>query len=547
MGIRGNGRAGIPSGGGVVDNGGMKSRTVLVAVSLLLVLAAGLSFRLPGLGARPFHGDEANQAVKAGILLETGRYVYDPHEHHGPTLYYGVLPLFWAAGIDTIDQADERLFRLLPVAFGVGAALLVFGMPGLGLLEALSAGLFIALSNAMVYYSRYYIQEMLLVFFAQAALLCMARWRLRPGWGWALLAGVSLGLAHATKETSVLLGAGMVAAYAAALWLRPVPSAIAPCPRQYARGALAAGVAALVVSVTLFSAFFTHARGPLDSWLTYATYLNRAEGQGSAALHDKPWHYYFVLLLYTHRMEGPRWSEAFALGCALLGVLRALCFPGSFRAPGGSFVACFIAVYALLVTAMYTVIPYKTPWNLLPFWQPLLALAGIGAAWPVAWGVDWRPGARLAWRLGCAALLSAGLFHAARQAHYGSFVYAADVRNPYVYAHTSTALLRLTRRIDELAAVSPEGKAMHINIVKPDGDYWPLPWYLRGYGRVGYWTQPPERVDADVIIADSRLGDYVQERLEGEYQFEFHALRPEVKLLVFIRKPLWEAFMETRR
>ncbi|MFM1920010.1 MAG: hypothetical protein RLZZ303_1644 [Candidatus Hydrogenedentota bacterium] len=518
-----------------------------MALSLLLVLAAALAFRLPGLGARPFHGDEANQAVKAGILLETGRYVYDPHEHHGPTLYYGVLPLLWVAGVEAIDQADERLFRLLPVVFGAGVALLVFGLPGLGLLDALIAALFIALSNAMVFYSRYCIQEMMLVFFAQAALLCMARWRLRPGWGWALLAGLSLGLAHATKETSVLLGAGMVAAYAAALWLRPVPAAAVPSARQYARGTVVAAAAALIVSVVLFSAFFTHARGPLDSWLTYATYLNRAEGHGSAALHDKPWHYYFALLLHTHRMEGPRWSEAFALGCAVLGLLRALCFPASFRAPGGAFMACLIAVYALLVTAVYTLIPYKTPWNLLPFWQPLLVLAGIGAAWPLAWGAGWRPSVRMGWRIGCVVLIALGLAHAARQSYQGSFVYAADVRNPYVYAHTSTAMLRLTRRIDELSAVSPQGRELHINILKPDGDYWPLPWYLRGYGRVGYWTQPPERVDADVIIADSRLGDYVQERLEGEYQFEFHALRPEVKLLVFIRKPLWEAFMETRR
>jgi hypothetical protein len=44
------------------------------------------------------HHDEANQAVRFGILLETGEYRYDRHDHHGPTLYYLTLPFAWARG-----------------------------------------------------------------------------------------------------------------------------------------------------------------------------------------------------------------------------------------------------------------------------------------------------------------------------------------------------------------------------------------------------------------------------------------------------------------
>ena len=36
---------------------------------------------------RTFHPDEANQALTTGRLLETGMYVYNPRDHHGPTLY----------------------------------------------------------------------------------------------------------------------------------------------------------------------------------------------------------------------------------------------------------------------------------------------------------------------------------------------------------------------------------------------------------------------------------------------------------------------------
>ncbi len=49
--------------------------------------------RLPRLATRPMHGDEANQAVKAGVLWKPAIYRYDPDEHHGPSLYWLTLPV----------------------------------------------------------------------------------------------------------------------------------------------------------------------------------------------------------------------------------------------------------------------------------------------------------------------------------------------------------------------------------------------------------------------------------------------------------------------
>src|SRR5579859_5820655 len=62
-------------------------------VALLALAAFGL--RSWELSSRPMHADEANQAVKAGELVETGRYAFDPHEHHGPTLYYAAWVVGW--------------------------------------------------------------------------------------------------------------------------------------------------------------------------------------------------------------------------------------------------------------------------------------------------------------------------------------------------------------------------------------------------------------------------------------------------------------------
>ena len=55
---------------------------------IILVVVGAFAIRAPELSLRPMHGDEANQAHKTGILIEKGTYVYDPHDHHGPTLYY---------------------------------------------------------------------------------------------------------------------------------------------------------------------------------------------------------------------------------------------------------------------------------------------------------------------------------------------------------------------------------------------------------------------------------------------------------------------------
>ena len=113
----------------------------------LIVLCGAVLLRGPGLGLRPMHHDEANQAVKFGLLLEKGEYRYDPADHHGPALYYLTLPIAWAAGKPTLASLDEVTLRFLPVLFGVGMILLLLiFVKDLGRPAVLLAGLCAALS-----------------------------------------------------------------------------------------------------------------------------------------------------------------------------------------------------------------------------------------------------------------------------------------------------------------------------------------------------------------------------------------------------------------
>ena len=179
------------------------------------------------------HNDEAVNGIKFGQLWEHGGYKYDPNEHHGPSLYYATLALSRLTGAPKdFDQFTESRLRFTTVLFGVGLILLLpLVADGLGRNATLWAALFTAVSPAMVFYSRYYIHEVLLVFFTFLALAAGWRyWRSRKI-GWALLAGAGVGLMHATKETFVItLVAAALALGLNQLWNRWLDAAAPPAP-----------------------------------------------------------------------------------------------------------------------------------------------------------------------------------------------------------------------------------------------------------------------------------------------------------------------------
>ncbi|MCH7960454.1 MAG: TIGR03663 family protein, partial [Candidatus Hydrogenedentes bacterium] len=245
-----------------------ESKPSLGHLSLLIplsILAVASFFRLTHLELRPMHGDEANQAVKVGALLDEGFYRYDPLDHHGPTLYYFSLVSARLLGHRTFNDTSEFTFRIVPALFGIGIVVLMLVLrSGLGTTAAWCAALLASVSPAQVFYSRYFIQEAVLVFFTLSLLLCGWRYIRRPGMGWALAVGACTGLMHATKETSIIAWGAIAAALLfTQLWRKRSNEEVSFAVRP---AHLAAAIAvAVFVSVTLYSSFFTYARGPLDA------------------------------------------------------------------------------------------------------------------------------------------------------------------------------------------------------------------------------------------------------------------------------------------
>ena len=507
--------------------------------SCLLLVALALAFRLPGLNDRPMHLDEAVQAVKAGILMEKGEYHYDPFECHGPTLYYFTLPFAWIQAGGEFARTVESTYRIVDVAFNVGLILLIFWLrDGLGKGAVLWAGLLTAVSPAFVYYGRFYQQESILVFFSAGAIVAGWRYTRTRAWGWVVAVGACLGLMHATKETCVLAYDAMVVAVVlVALWGRSAKGT-APRIRQLLSAKVIAGVfvAAVVVSVVFFSSFFTHFAGVPDSIKTYTHYLGRAAGDTP---HVHAWDYYLEMLTWWRYGNGPAWSEGFIVALAVLGLIIA-CVP-KLVPPGNVHLLRFLGLYTVVLTATYSAIPYKTPWCFLGFLHGMILLAGVGAAALVRW----MP-CRISKAAACIALL-AGAAHLGWQAHRASFPFCADPRNPYVYAQTSSDSLRLVERVNALAEVHEDGRALLIKIITDPQDYWPLPWYLRKFPAKGFWQEPPADVNAPVVITSTKLQPEIEKKLLGDYQVEYYGLRPDVLLAAYIRRDLWDAFMADRR
>src|SRR5882724_6634249 len=506
-------------------------------VGLLLALGLAFALRFPRLDERPMHNDEAVNAVKFGDLLERGRYIYDPNEHHGPSLFYSTLAIAKLTGPVDFEHLTEKKLRLVTVLFGIGlVVLLPLIADGVGRNATVWAALFTAISPAMVFYSRYYIHEMLLIFFAFLAMASGWRyWRSRKV-GWALLAGAAVGLMQATKETFVItLAAAALALGLNQFWNRLLDASGLPVKAPRVKlNHVAAGLAAwIAVAILFFSSFFTNANGPLDSIRTYAPWLGRAGGNSP---HIHPWYFYLQRLLFFHISKGPIWSEALIIGLAVVGALASFARKGLGDA-NASFVR-FLALYTFILTGAYAAIAYKTPWCLLSFWHGMVLLAGVGAMVLVR-GARYQIA-----RIGMGLLLLAATVQLGAQALQAAGPYAADQTNPYVYAQTSPKLLGLVERVEAIATADPQAQRVLIKVIAPEGDYWPLPWYLRRFKQVGWWDEMPADPYAPIIVVSSKfqagLDDKKTHLMVGYFQ-----MRSEVFFELYVELDLWRAYLAT--
>lgn len=488
-----------------MENPRPKIRWTVFAV--IALLAFGL--RLPQLGERPMHTDEAVNAYITGDLLAEKSFRYDSHDRHGPALFVLAKPIVELCGARKFADLTETQVRFTPVLissitvllFGAGVEMFGFG-------ACVVAALLFAFAPLPLYYSRYFIHETFFVAATLGLILSAGRELRTHSFVAAALAGLCAGLMLAAKETAVIhffaLG---VAAVCGWIWNARVTR---NSTRLMAPGTLLWAVGVFTVTTILLFTWGGRNWAALgDLMRALPGYAKRAGGEG----HEKPPYYYLILL-------GGGWSGAMVLALAIGGFAITIF---DFAKEKLFSPLSFISLYGVIIAAAYSFIPYKTPWLALNFWLPMSLLTGFAVM--TIWKKFVRSPAR--WSLLVPLLLVAGAL--AHDVRNRVFRHPADEKNPYAYAHTVDGLLDLLPQLEKLAR---EQNLASPRIAVVADDPWPLPWYLRKFSQVGFWKPGEDSGPANFFITSPEAAEKLGDRLQG-FRPQFFGLRPEAVVILW--------------
>ena len=275
--------------------------------------------------------------------------------------------------------------------------------------------------------------------------------------------------------------------------------------------ALVAVVTFAAVYALFYSSFFQNSNGIWDSFKTFAIWTKT----GSVA-HVHPASQYIKWLV---KQEG---SLLFlgAAGAALV-VLKPR-----------NLLALFCALWSFGLIAAYSIIGYKTPWLLLNFVVPLALIAGY--AIQAIYEMDRGQLRGVAVSVIAATSISVYQCIDLNFKNYDN----DDTYYVYVYAHTKRNMLDLVKEIDRIAK-EESGGTTGISIMSPD--YWPLPWYLRNYSRVGYFGRMATSSEPLIVVNanqrdefETRYSEFYEQVVSNESGGAFE-LRPGVDLLLYRR------------
>ena len=519
-------------------------------ISAAAVLVVGAALRLYDLTLVPLHHDEGVNGKFLLKLVNDGFYQYDPQNYHGPTLYYfaAVVPwisrLLFGKSFAEAHGLTDFTIRLTTAAFGIATVWLILILRRrIGAIAAIAGATLLALSPGAVYISRYFIHETLFVFFMMALVITTLRFYETARPTYLMLAAAAGALLFATKETAIISAAVfLIALVLTAMFVKfrkpyargvPEPSSAAEPsvmgehlrlaaerfggPSSLVISAVAALSVFLIIEILFYSSFLTnYPNGLYDAVKTLQFWKQTGEH-----VHVHPWSTYIFWL----------WQEETAL------LLFGLAGLGLALWRGANSFTIFMALCAFGMLSAYSLIPYKTPWLMLNFVVPMAVTSGYALQEIYQRAVA----ARL--RLVAVAISIGALALSSYQMSSLNFVHYDDPSYAYVYVHTQRDIFPLLDQIDATAKRAGTGKQTAIAFASPD--YWPLPWYLRNYPNVTYYTELTSFTEPIIIASPKQVADIVTMSGTGYRLINSnvnpsgtYTLRPGVELVVFVRTDL---------
>jgi len=455
----------------------MPIRTVLPLI-LLLAFVFG---RFYDLGIRPPHHDEAVNGWFVDGMFRTGFYKYDPQNYHGPIYFY------FLALAEMIFGRSVQTLRIVTVFFG---GLLTF-VPFLyrrwiGPRAAWIAAFVLALSPAVVFYSRYAIHEIPFAFFTALFFyfwLCAREEKF--SWKNLIGLGLSLGMLACLKENFII--------YLACLLIAEVMTRVYgkewTFPQKYSLYGLMSLIAFTMVML-VYSALGRDETGISDFFRAFILWSETgSKGNG----HEKTFDYWIKIFA---QYEWPT-----LIGVLLTPLALKKKVPQSIR---------LLSVVSVGTLLAYSIVKYKTPWCLLCFqWGFVLVLAYWCAR-------IWDRQKVLV----ITALSIMGL-HSAYQAYEVSYVNVDAEDSYYIYGQTYRDLMPPIEVIIGRVKNNPSlSGTMRISVIS--AYTWPLPFLLGEIKQVGYYNESnvPPVIDGDYVFVDQLLEDKFKARLVGNYSRE---------------------------
>jgi len=498
-------------------------RAFLIVAWIGVVVTAAF-LRFDGVDERSMHADEATGARIMAKRMEGQGGEFNPVHYHGPLLADLTMPVCRLRGESKWSELSKLSLRVVTATAGLLVVLVpLLWRRRMGDPAALAAGALLAVSPLLVYFSRMFIHESLLVLSGMALLGAVVRW---PRWG---LPGVLLGLMFAAKESfviSVLAWGGAVVLLLLEQRRLLSRQVCLEWAGRHGRDLTLSAAAALLTALICYTHGFTHWRGAIDAVRTFFIYAP-VEG------HDKPWDYYLRLLVVPQKSAGVWWYGTPVVVLALVAYAMSW---GSRQGREQRLWIRFLAYGVVGHLLIYSIFSYKTPWLAsLPWaltcWLGAMAFVNFSA----------RP----RWvQVILATLLAATLWSQWKQTRIACVRLHSDARNPFAYVPSRSDLEKMEEWLDKLRAMKGGPPLDRVAVV--GSDYWPLPWYLRSFKHVGYWPQAPADLESYPLILlmtaeENLLGD----RLKDSHVTFPKGLRDGVPIYMHLSRGVWDQWYNT--
>jgi uncharacterized protein (TIGR03663 family) len=560
----------------------------LIGSVIVTAIAAFLRFFL--LELKPLHHDEGVNGYFLLELFRKGIYHYDPSNYHGPTLYFDTLVFTKLFGLETFSiRASVAVFGVLLVI------LTLFLRKYIGTVGSLTAALLLALSPGMVFISRYFIHEMLFVFFSLAivagilffiegkpagtfatvamsfllltcfvvlpfglvdlfgssnvylrmifflieGVLVFFLMKILLAWNegratYLILASASAALFFGTKETAfITVGTMIIACGCVVVWQKLYRAVIGEITETW--------------------------REPIDlTWSNFRLRLGENNDFGlMVMLIIATFIYVGILFFSSFFTYGEGVGKAFeaysfwtktGITDHAYSYTKYIVWLAKIEAPilvlsviGGIIAlagarhrfAIFTAFWAFGLAAAYSIIPYKTPWLALSFTLPMCIIAGYGINELIA-------NKHVIVKSAGGFLLAAAIGGLSYQTYDLNFLRYDDEEMPYVYAHTKRGFHELIAKIEYFADKSGKKKDVSVEVISDE--YWSMPWYMREYPKAVFHGQFIDSSTSEMIVAsEQKQAGELLEKYGQHYKYVgTYPLRPGVDLILLVRRDLAE-------